>query len=356
MAEAPNAMLTMKDIESDGNDNNRFPEEDLKVNDSNYKSEVKTWLSTMEQGRKIDFTKSTYGNSYLNKLDYLKGMEDSSASDIVVKILENEGSTDVLSENLSGKELDFGFQYLPIDENYEIHYIGVGGPKDSQVIYIDKGQNSPDGKLPSTPTHAGIPKNTVPGYRSFYIDENDISFDETTGVLTYKVGALPDSYITVNEYDKNKKLVKTVKWDLAANETIPIQPDSTTDPLFPTGKIRYTDVEGVLSDSFYQDLIKDKNLILDGSTFSEVHSDGSPVQNSAAQAIGLYSQMYDLKTDNLNMGYITSFIMNTLIINGNVGEIMSWNGKTITSHGTSLTINAVLDYVDESGNTTPTVP
>lgn len=231
MAEAPDVTFSVRERESDDDMYNQHPAEDLKVNDSNYKNEVKTWLSTLQKGRKIDFDNSTYNDHTLSSLDYLNGMEDSTPSDIVLKILENEGSTDVLSESLSGQDLVFGFKYLPIDRDYKVQYVGVGGPKNGLVVYTDDGTEELSGKLPSTPMHRGIAPNTVPGYQSTYFDENDISFDEASGILTYKVAALPDAHITVNEYDKNKKLVKTVNWVLPANSTYPTQPISDNDPV-----------------------------------------------------------------------------------------------------------------------------
>lgn len=351
MTKLTGATLFVKENESDGNSINRIPVGSLEVNDSNYKNDVQTELSTMQKGRKVDFSNSSYGYSYLNTLDYLKGMENSSPADIVIKVLENEGSSDVLNESLSGKDLDFGFQYLPIDENYEVHYVAVGGPQDGKVIYIDKGQRD-NGVLPSTPHHRGIPaSDAVPGYKVAgvnSIDENDISFDEESGVLTFKVPVEPGILITINEYDKNKKLVKTVNWDILSNDKIAIQPDSVSDPLFPSGKIRYADVSGVLNDSFYKDLIMDKNLIIDDSSFDDIHGDSPEVSDSAAQVMGLYNQLYGLDTTNHNMGYITKFIMNALFPNGSVGE--NWSGNVIT-------INAYLDFVDQSTSTSiPVAP
>lgn len=348
------AQLEMKTLESDSDIDKRMFWTNIDVNDSNYQNEVKDWLSILQKGRKIDFAASYYEDVPFNRLSYLEGMENASPTDLVLKILENEGCTDLFNENLSGKEIFFLLQYLPIDEPYVVDYVAVGGPQDGKVIYVDNGENDPGGVLPTTPLHRNIPvAHAVAGYPSVndakdMIDENDISFDEAKGILTFKVYAIPDFNLTINEYDKTKKLVKTVKWDIPVNSKFATQPDSTSDPLFPNGTEAKDTISSVLTDSFYKDLIMDKNLIVDDSTVDEkdASGDSDDIPIPVSYVMPLYAR-FGLDTSNTNMGYLTKYIMNCLMPNGTFGD-----GRS----GQELTINAYLDYVSENNNSNPTVP
>ncbi|WP_164508304.1 SLAP domain-containing protein [Companilactobacillus kedongensis] len=240
MHTVPNNEFIIKERGADENQNwIKEIEFDVKVNDTNYKKIISDNFKKFQRGRKIIFEESYFGYDRLSSFSYLKGMENSSPEEILLKILEMQGNSEVLSDHY--RDTDIVFQYAPLEGPYEERFVAKGGYLDGQVLYssID---DDPD---PTVLGRAIWPKDAVAGYYTGSDDDNNVSYDAENKILTFKLLPIPDAKFVVNEFNKNGKFIKTVQ----------ISPKT------------YTTIN--FENEFFKKLDLDRNVILDKSILKE---------------------------------------------------------------------------------------